>query len=66
MVQVVRYEHPEIFVTSQRTGETYKFRVRDDGTLAHAETSFEQGEARRAEISYLVQKGCMSGDQGLH
>jgi hypothetical protein len=66
MFQVVRYEHPEIFVTSRRTGETYKFRVRDDGTLAHAETSFEQGEARSVAVSYLVQKGWMSGSQDLH
>lgn len=54
MFEVVRYQHPEIFVTSRRTGETYRFLVRDDGTLAHDGTSFEQGEARRAAIAYLA------------
>jgi hypothetical protein len=34
MFQITRYEHPTIFVTSRRTSETYKFLVREDGTLA--------------------------------
>jgi hypothetical protein len=66
MFQVVRYDHPEIFVTSRRTGETYKFQVRDDGTLAHTETSFDQDEARRVAISYLFQTRRLNGKPSLH
>lgn len=54
MFEIARYEHPEIFVTSRRTGETYRFLVREDGTLAHDGTSFDQSEARRVAISHLA------------
>ena len=53
MFEVVRYVHPQIFVTSRRTGETYRFHVEEDGTLAHDGTRFDQGEARRVAIAYL-------------
>ena len=33
MFEVTRYEPPEIFVTSRRTGETYKFSVGGDGAV---------------------------------
>lgn len=45
MFDVERYEHPAMFVTSRRTGETYKFMVRDGGTLAYDGTTFEEREA---------------------
>jgi hypothetical protein len=41
MFEVVRYEHPEIFITSRRTGETYRFRVSEDGTLPNDAASFD-------------------------
>lgn len=36
MFEVVRYAHPEIFVTKRQTGKTYRFHVRDDGTMKRA------------------------------
>jgi hypothetical protein len=54
MFEVARYEHPEIFVTSRRTAETYRFLVRDDGTLAHDDMSFDQNEAWKTAIAYLT------------
>lgn len=53
MFEVTRYEHPEIFVTLRRTGETYRFLVRDDGTLAYGGTSVEQRDAWRAAVAHL-------------
>jgi hypothetical protein len=54
MFEVARYEHPEIFVISRRTAETYRFLVGDDGTLAHGAMSFEQNEAWKTAIAYLA------------
>lgn len=54
MFEVVRYEHPKIFVTSRRTGETYQFRVRDDGTLALESDGFDQREAWRVAVAHLA------------
>ena len=54
MFDVDRYEHPAVFVTSRRTGETYKFLVRDDGTLADGGTTFEQSGAWRAAVAHLA------------
>ncbi len=54
MFEVARYEHPEIFVTSRRTAETYRFLVREDGTVAHDDMSFDQKEAWNTAISYLA------------
>jgi hypothetical protein len=53
MFEVTKYEPPQIFVTSRRTGETYKFSVGTDGTV-RAEAHFDQGDARRAAITYLA------------
>lgn len=50
MFEVTKYEHPEIFVTCRRTGETYKFAVDTIGTTDHEPT----GDARRAALSYLA------------
>lgn len=54
MFEVARYEHPEIFVTSRRTGETYRFLVRDDNTLEFDGTSFDQREALRTAAAHLA------------
>jgi hypothetical protein len=54
MFEVTRYEHPEIFVTSRRTGETYRFSVRNDRTLAYSGTTSEQREAWRAAVAHLA------------
>ena len=55
MFEVTRYEPPEIFVTSRRTGETYKFSVGVDGAV-NDEIRLDQGDARRAAITYLAQR----------
>jgi hypothetical protein len=52
--EVVRYEHPEIFVTSRRTGETYRFQVCEDGTLSDDDASFDQADARKIAVAYLA------------
>jgi hypothetical protein len=51
----VRYEPPQIFVTKRQTGETYKFLVGIDGAV-NDEIRFDQGDARRAAITYLAQR----------
>jgi hypothetical protein len=56
MFEVSEYEHPYIFVTRRQNGETYRFLVRDDGTLAHDGARFDQGQARLAAIAYLAQR----------
>jgi hypothetical protein len=56
MFEVARYEHPDIFVRSRGTGETYKFLVGNDGVLVSEGTSFDQGDARRTAIEYLFQR----------
>jgi hypothetical protein len=55
MFEVTRYEPPEIFVTSRRTGETYKFSVGGDGAVID-ELPFDERDARRAAIVYLAQR----------
>ena len=57
MFEVTGYEHPDIFVRSRRTGETYKFLVGNDGALVHDGVRFDQGDARRTAIEYLFQRG---------
>ncbi|HEY7666008.1 MAG TPA: hypothetical protein VH934_23060 [Xanthobacteraceae bacterium] len=52
--EVVRHEHPDIFVVNRRTYETYRFTVGDDGALAHDGPPSELGEARRAAIAFLA------------
>ena len=55
MFEVTRYEPPEIFVTSRRTGETYKFSVGVDGAVID-EVLVDERDARRAAIVYLAQR----------
>ena len=52
MFEVTKYEHPEIFVTCRRTGETYKFSVDAIGTTDH-EAAGAIHDARQAALSYL-------------
>ena len=54
MFEVTKYEPPQIFVTSRRTGETYRFVVENNGALAHEGARFDQGDARRTAIAYLT------------
>lgn len=51
----VRYEPPQIFVTKRQTGETHKFLVGNDGAV-NDEIRLDQGDARRAAITYLAQR----------
>lgn len=51
MFEVTKYEHPEIFVTCSRTGETYKFAVNTIGTV---DPQGAMGDARRAALNYLA------------
>ena len=53
--QVVRHEHPDIFVINRQTYETYRFTVGDDGGLAHDGAPSDLGEARRTAIAFLSQ-----------
>jgi hypothetical protein len=55
MFEVTRYEPPLVFVTKRQTGETYKFSVGSDGTV-NDEAPFDQGDARRAAITFLAQR----------
>jgi len=55
MFEVTQYEPPRIFVTCRRTAETYIFLVATDGTVANDGAHFDQEDARRAAIAYLVQ-----------
>ena len=52
--EVVCHEHPNIFVVSRQTYETYRFTVGDDGALAHDEPRSDLGEARRTAIAFLA------------
>jgi hypothetical protein len=66
MFVVTKYEPPYIYVTSRRTGETYRFLVDTDGifvwphgfprhrTVGEEEARSDQGAARRAAVEYLA------------
>jgi len=56
MFEVTSYQPPFIFVTSRRTGETYKFGLGHDGALLPDATSIDSGHARQSAIQYLDQK----------
>jgi hypothetical protein len=53
MFEVTKYEPPEIYVTSLRTGETYRFLVETDGSIREEEARFDQGDPRRVAMEYL-------------
>lgn len=52
--QVVRHEHPNIFVVNRQTYETYRFTVGDDGVIAHNGPPSDLGEAARAAVAFLA------------
>jgi hypothetical protein len=54
--QVVRHEHPNIFVANRQTYETYRFTVSDDGAIAHHGPPSDLSEARRAAVAFLAQR----------
>ena len=56
MFEVTRYDHPHIFVTRHRTGETYKFSFGSDGALTHPEAHSGQGAARQVAVGWLAQR----------
>jgi hypothetical protein len=53
--QVVRHEHPNIFVVNRQTYETYRFTVGDDVMLSFDGAPSDLGEARRTAIAFLTQ-----------
>ncbi len=56
MFEVTSYEHPLIFVTSRRTGETYRFLVEEDNTLMNEGLLFDQVDARKTAVTYLSRR----------
>jgi hypothetical protein len=54
MFEVTRYEPPQIYVTSLRTGETYRFLVETDGTIREEEARYDRGGPRRVAMEYLA------------
>ena len=60
MFEVSQYDHPYIFVTTRRTGETYRFLVEDDGAVKYDQARFDERNARRAAIAYLAQRAVVS------
>ena len=57
MLEVTRYEHPVLFVTRRQTGETYRFLVSKDYSLAGDASAFDCAEARFAALKFLAQHG---------
>ena len=54
--QVVRQEHPYIFVVNIQTYETYRFTVGDDVALASVGPPSDLGKARRTAFEFLAQR----------
>jgi hypothetical protein len=52
--QVLRHEHPLIFVVKRQTYETYRFSVGDDGALAQDGSPSDLSEARRTALAFLT------------
>jgi hypothetical protein len=52
--QVVRHEHPNIFVVNRQTYETYRFTVDDNVVPAFGAPS-DLTEARRTAAAFLAQ-----------
>jgi hypothetical protein len=53
--QVVRHEHPNIFVVNRQTYETYRFTVGDNVMLPFDGAPSDLSEARRTAIAFLAQ-----------
>jgi len=56
MFEVTGYQPPFIFVTSRRTGETYRLGIGSDGDLLSDSAPGESEEARRTALQYLHRK----------
>jgi hypothetical protein len=56
MFEVMKYEHPHIFVRSRRTAETYKLLIGNDGVVGHDGERCDLGDARRTAIAFLAQR----------
>ena len=52
--QVVRHEHPDIFVLNRQTYETYRFTVGDNVMLPIDGAPSDLSEARRTAIEFLA------------
>ena len=53
--QVVRHEHPNIFVVNRQTYETYRFTVDDNVVPAFDGAPSDLTEARRTAAAFLAQ-----------
>jgi len=53
--QVVRHEHPNIFVVNRQTYETYRFTVGDNVMLSLDGAPSDLSKARRTAIAFLAQ-----------
>ena len=53
--QVVRHEHPNIFVLNRQTYETYRFTAGDHVMLSFDGAPSELREARRTALTFLAQ-----------
>jgi len=53
--QVVRHEHPNIFVVNTQTYETYRFTVGDNVMLSFDGVPSDLSEARQTAITFLAQ-----------
>jgi len=56
MFEVREYTDPYIFVTCRRTGETYRFRVENDGTVRDNGHASTKGMLVETAITYLAQE----------
>lgn len=65
MFEVAEYRPPHIFVTSRRTGETYRFLVGDDGALLNDGLRFDEGDPRPAAVAFLYRRGTKTELQDL-
>ena len=54
LVQVVRHEHPNIFVVNRQTYETYRFTVGE--MLSFDGVPSDLSEARQTAIAFLAQR----------
>ncbi len=52
--QVVRHEHPNIFVVNRQTYETYRFTVGDNVMLSFDGAPSDLREARRTAVAFLT------------
>jgi hypothetical protein len=63
MFEVTKYEFPHIFVTSRRTGETFKFLVGIEGALAHNKARLDQKDAWQVAMAYLTRRAQLNRTQ---